>query len=126
MATASKTGGATPGADAETVRRLHKFAHLLDEQFQVPGTSYRIGLDGLVGLIPGVGDTAAALLSSYVLFEAYRVGAPNALLARMLVNIGVDWLICSIPVAGDLFDFAFKANRRNVSLLLRHLESLRP
>lgn len=126
MATASKTGDTTPGADAETVRRLHKFAHLLDEQFQVPGTSYRIGLDGLVGLIPGVGDTAAALLSSYVLFEAYRVGAPNALLARMLVNIGVDWLIGSIPVAGDLFDFAFKANRRNVSLLLRHLESLRP
>ncbi|MDX1541874.1 MAG: DUF4112 domain-containing protein [Geminicoccaceae bacterium] len=108
-------------ADPETVRRLEKFAHLLDEQFRIPGTNYRMGLDGLVGLIPGIGDTATALLSSYVILEAYRLGVPNSLIARMLANIGIDWAVGSIPVLGDVFDVAFKANRRNVSMLLRHL-----
>ena len=110
-------------ADEEAVRRLNRFAYMLDEQFRVPGTNFRVGLDGVVGLIPGIGDTATALLASYALVEGYRLGVPNSLIARMAANIGLDWLVGSVPVAGDLFDFAFKANRRNVDLLIRHLES---
>lgn len=111
--------------DQEAIRRLQRFAYLLDEQFRVPGTNFRVGLDGLVGLIPGVGDTVAAAIASYALLEAYRMDAPTSLIARMAANIGLDWVVGSVPVAGDLFDFAFKANRRNVDLLIRHLESRR-
>ena len=112
-------------ADREAIRRLERFAYLLDEQFRVPGTNFRVGIDGLVGLVPGIGDTAAAAIASYVLLEAYRMGAPRALIARMAANIGLDWVVGSVPVAGDLFDFAFKANRRNVDLLIRHLKTRR-
>ncbi|HEX6144887.1 MAG TPA: DUF4112 domain-containing protein [Geminicoccaceae bacterium] len=109
-------------ADPETIRRLNKFAELLDSQFQIPGTRFRMGLDGLIGLIPGVGDTATALLASYVLLEAYRLNAPTSLILRMLANIGIDWAVGSIPLAGDVFDVAFKVNKRNVAMLLRHLQ----
>ena len=111
-------------ADPETIRRLNKFAELLDSQFQIPGTRFRMGLDGLIGLIPGVGDTATALLASYVLLEAYRLNAPTSLILRMLANIGIDWAVGSIPLAGDVFDVAFKANKRNVAMLLRHLQDV--
>lgn len=109
--------------DAETVRRLNRFAEVLDEAFEIPGTNYRIGLDGLIGMIPGLGDTATALIASYLLFEGYRLNVPRSVLMRMAANIGIDWAVGSIPIAGDIFDVAFKANRRNVRLLLDHLRT---
>ena len=88
----------------------------------MPGTRWRFGLDGLAGLVPGVGDSLTALVGLYMLLEARRAGAPGGLLARMLGNVAVDWAVGSVPVLGDLFDFAFKAHRRNADLLRRHLQ----
>lgn len=115
-ATISDTG-APP---REAIERLERLAFWLDERFRVPGTNWRIGLDGLLGLVPGVGDTATALLSLYLVLEAKRLGVPNGLILRMLANVGLDAAVGSLPLFGDLFDFAFKANRRNLRLLRRH------
>ena len=101
--------------------RLRRFAKLLDSAFRVPGTNMEMGLEGLVGLIPGVGDFASAVVSLYVPFEAIRMGAPWAKVAQMLLNILVDAVLGSIPLVGDLFDIAFKANNRNVRLLEEYL-----
>lgn len=116
--------GGTAAAEADlmaTLRRLDRFAHLLDEAFRVPGTRWRVVLDGLVGLVPGIGDAITALAALYPLIEAWRLGAPTHLLLRMAGNLGVDSLVGSVPILGDLFDLRFKSNRRNVELLRRHL-----
>lgn len=104
------------------LRRLDRLAYWLDDRFRVPGTEIRIGLDGLVGLIPGVGDAATALLSAYIVAEAWGLGAPPSILARMLANLGIDLGLGVVPVVGDLVDIGWKANRRNVDLLRRHLQ----
>lgn len=107
--------------DEALLRRLDGLARLLDERFGIPGTPWRIGLDGLLGFIPGVGDVIAGGLSLYLLMEARRLGLPRHLQARMLANIAADVVVGSVPVVGDLFDVAFKANRRNLKLLREHL-----
>lgn len=89
---------------------------------RIPGTDVRVGLDALVGLIPGVGDALSAGVSCYLIGRAMRIGAPPLLLVRMAGNVGIDLLAGSVPIAGDLFDVGFRANRRNVELLRRHLE----
>lgn len=104
------------------LERLRRFAKLMDSQFRLPGIGYSIGIEGLIGLIPVVGDFASAMLSFYVPFEAIRMGAPWARVARMLLNILIDALVGSIPVVGDLFDFAWKANVRNVRILEKYLD----
>jgi hypothetical protein len=96
-------------------------SHLLDEQFRLPGTSYRIGLESLLGLIPGIGDAAGLLLSAYILYEARKLGAPRRLLLRMAANIGLDALVGTIPLLGDVFDMTWKANKKNVALLNAYL-----
>jgi hypothetical protein len=93
----------------------------MDEAVQLPGTPFRIGLDGLLGLVPGVGDLAGGLFSSWFLVAAARFGAPPSVLARMGLNIGLDAVTGAVPLLGDLFDFAWKANRRNLALLEHHL-----
>lgn len=107
------TGPAVPA-------RLRRLAHLLDDAIPLPG-GRRVGLDPLIGLIPGVGDAAGALMSAYILVEASRLGASRAVLLRMLANVGVEALVGSIPFLGDLFDAGWKANARNVRLLDEHL-----
>jgi hypothetical protein len=97
-------------------------ARLLDTAVRVPGTSFRIGLDPLLGLVPGIGDLVGGALSAYVLLLAARAGASKAVLLRMLANVGVDALVGTVPLVGDLFDAGYKANARNVALLERHLE----
>lgn len=105
-------------AEAErAVRRLQWLANLLDAAVRVPGTRFRVGIDPILGLIPGVGDAASTLCSLYILYEAVRLNRPRPVLAKMTVNIALDALIGAVPVLGDLFDFAFKANQRNLRLM---------
>lgn len=114
-----------PATDPKAFDRIERLAYWMDERFVVPGTNWRIGLDGLLGLLPVFGDTASMLVSLYIVFEARRLGAPASLITRMLFNVGVDELVGSIPVLGDWFDFGFKANRKNLRLLQRHLAKAR-
>ncbi|MFO7965897.1 MAG: DUF4112 domain-containing protein [Desulfobacterales bacterium] len=104
-----------------SLSRLEKLSFILDDLFRIPGTRRRFGLDGLVGLIPGAGDAATSLLSLYLIWEARRMGAPKPTQARMLGNIVLDTLVGSIPLFGDVFDVGFKANRKNLRLLKKHL-----
>ena len=103
----------------QVVQRLQRLARLWDAAIRVPG-GITIGLDPLVGLVPGVGDAVGALVSGYIVLEAARLGVPAVTLLRMLLNIAIDALVGSIPVAGDLFDFAWKSNLRNVALIEHH------
>lgn len=119
---ASGAGSGQSGSqaqDAQVRARVERFSRFLDEAFEIPGTSIRFGWDSLIGLIPGIGDAFSLLLSFYILAEAVNLGAPRSLLARMILNVTADSAIGAIPLAGDLFDVAFKANRRNSRLLLQ-------
>jgi Domain of unknown function (DUF4112) len=107
----------------DRLRRVHRLSRLLDDWLRIPGTRYRIGLDGLIGLIPGLGDVIGTLLSAYILFEAIQLGAPATLLLRMAGNIALETLVGAIPILGDIFDIAWKANRKNADLLDAYLRS---
>ncbi len=100
---------------------LHRLEILLDEAFRIPFTRIRFGIDGIIGLIPGLGDVLAGLLSLIIPIAAWIRGVPFVTLMRMAVNIGIGVLVGSIPVLGDAFDIGWKANRRNYLLLQRHL-----
>lgn len=106
------------GASDAGVRLL---ARWMDSAFTVPGTNIRFGLDSLIGLIPGAGDTVTSLVSLYILSAAHRQGASKATLLRMGFNVAVDLIVGAIPLLGDLFDVYFKSNQRNVALLERRL-----
>lgn len=106
-------------------KKLERLAWYLDSSIKLPGFNARFGFDGLLGLIPGVGDTIGALVSSVVISEAARMGAPKVLLVKMAFNVALDALVGIVPVLGDLFDFVWKANQRNVQLLNRYLDSPR-
>jgi Domain of unknown function (DUF4112) len=108
-----------------SMERLNRFAWLLDNSIPIPGTRYRIGLDPLIGLIPGIGDTIAALLSMIIIGEAARARLPASILARMTFNVALEVLIGAIPLIGDIFDMTWKANARNASLMERYLTSSR-
>jgi len=105
----------------ELVERLRRLARLWDSGFRIPGTNIAFGLDPLVGLVPGVGDAAGALVACYVVLEAARLDVPGFTLLRMLANIAVDTLLGSVPVVGDIFDVVWKANLKNVALIEHHL-----
>jgi hypothetical protein len=121
----NKTQKPSPPQNEARLKRVRLLSRLLDEQFRIPGTTYRVGLDGLLGLIPGVGDAAGALLSVYILYEAIRLGASSIVLLRMIANIGIDTVGGAIPIVGDIFDMAWKANRKNAVLLHTYLASQR-
>lgn len=106
---------------ASRVQRVRVLAKLLDNSIPIPGTSWKIGFDPLVGLIPGIGDLIGAVLSGYIILEAARAEVPTLTLVRMLVNVGIDTLLGAIPALGDVFDAAWKSNMKNVALLERHL-----
>lgn len=101
-------------------------AWLLDDQFQIPGTKLRFGLDGFIGLIPGIGDTLSAGLGGYIIVRAHQLGAPKLLIARMLTNLALDWVVGLVPVVGDLLDVAYKAHQQNVRLLRDFLDTRTP
>jgi hypothetical protein len=100
--------------------RIDRLATLLDTAFIVPGTNVRFGAESLLRLIPGIGDAVASALSCLLLFEAYRLGVPWLLFARMIANVLLEGTVGAVPVAGDAFDVFFRTNRRNVALLRRH------
>lgn len=106
---------------ADRMARVEKLAQWLDSRWKVPGTQFRIGVDGILGLLPGVGDTLATLLSGYILYEAHGLGAPWHLKMRMLWNVVIDWFVGLVPLVGDLLDFGWKANQKNAVLLREHL-----
>ncbi len=97
-------------------------AHLMDNQFVLPGTKFRFGLDPLLGLLPVAGDLASFAMSAVIVLTIARHGASGKIVALMLINIALDAIIGSIPILGSIFDFAYKANERNVRLLRRHYE----
>jgi len=105
-----------------TLDRYRGLARLWDNLLRIPGTPVRLGWDALLGLIPGLGDAAGGLLGAYGLWVAWRLGAPAAVLTRMFLNVVVDVTLGVVPLAGDLFDIAWRSNSRNVALVDRWLE----
>ena len=101
--------------------RLHSLQILLDEAFVIPGTGIRFGLDGIIGLVPGLGDVLAGLLSLLIPLAAWIRGVPSITLVRMLTNVSIGLLVGAIPILGDAFDIYWKANRRNYRLLTRSI-----
>ena len=107
----------------ESLRRARVVATVLDDAIRIPGTNIRFGLDPVIGLVPGLGDLLGGAASAYIILEAARAGASASILVRMAANVGIDTLIGALPVIGDLFDFAWKSNARNVRLLARHVDA---
>ena len=105
----------------QRLNQVRLIARMMDDRFAIPGTNIRFGLDLILGLVPGLGDAVTSAISLLIVHHAWASGASKLTLARMLGNVGVDFLIGSVPIAGDLFDFAWKANRRNARLLEAHL-----
>jgi hypothetical protein len=110
----------SPPVEQDTLVRVQRLARLLDTSIALPG-GMRVGWDAVIGLIPGVGDGASAVLSAYIVLQAVRLGASREVLLRMVGNVALEALVGAVPFLGDLFDAAFKANVRNVRLLEQHL-----
>lgn len=109
-------------ADTRTrLAHLRQFSQILDSAIRIPGTNFRVGMDGLLGLIPGVGDVTTGLASVFIIMTAARMGVPRPVLARMIVNVALDTAVGVIPLVGDAFDMAFKSNLRNVALTERYM-----
>lgn len=108
--------------ESPQVERLRRLARLLDSAIEIPGTQFRFGLDPIIGLVPGIGDVIGAIFSTLIIFQAARLGASRAILIRMMTNVAVDTLVGEIPLFGDLFDFGWKSNTRNIALLEQHLD----
>ena len=106
---------------ADEMARVRALARALDSAVRIPGTRITFGLDSIIGLVPGFGDLAGGLMSGYILLAAARLGVPPSVIVRMILNLGVDTLVGSVPLLGDLFDVGFRANIRNADLIDRHL-----
>ena len=104
----------------ERLDRLDSLSRLLDIAFTVPGTNIRFGTEAIMRLVPGIGDAAASALSCLILYEAHRLGVPRRVMIRMAGNVAIEAAAGAVPVIGDLFDVAFRANRRNVRILREH------
>ena len=106
-----------PGRPVQIEDSLQRLSWLMDDLIRIPGLGWSFGLDALVGLIPGFGDTATSLASFYILVSAVRYRVPKVTLLRMGMNLGIDYVVGSFPLVGDLFDAWWKSNQRNVALL---------
>jgi hypothetical protein len=111
----------SPG-QAQRLFALRKFARLLDSALVLPGTKYRVGLDPVLGLIPGIGDLVSPLFAIAILWQARDLGIPRVAQLRMLMNVGIDAVLGAVPLIGDLFDFVWKANDKNMALLEQYAE----
>lgn len=117
----SSEAKAQDSASRQELRRLRRLARILDSSIPLPG-GYRIGLDGIIGLVPGIGDAIGASLSAYIVIRAAKFGATTLNLLKMMFNVLLETLLGAIPVLGDLFDFVWKANDRNMQILLNQLD----
>jgi len=115
-----------PGSLPRDLVALQRFAILMDEQFAIPFIGTRIGLDALIGFVPGVGDAGGALLSSWIILGALRHRVPAVQILRMVLNVALDTMVGAVPVLGDIFDILFKENVDNVALILRYRDPTRP
>jgi Domain of unknown function (DUF4112) len=105
----------------ERLAQVRRLARLMDDNFRIPGTPLRFGWDSVIGLFPGLGDVLTSAISLLIVHHAWHAGASKLTLLRMLGNVGVDFVVGAIPLVGDVFDFVWKANRKNALLLERHL-----
>jgi hypothetical protein len=115
-------GKAAPSR-AAALSRMQAVANLLDTAFLIPGTRQRVGIDAIIGLIPGAGDILTTILSSYIIWEARNLGVSRVALVRMLTNLGIHAAVGSIPIVGDLFDAFFRVNQRNLRIVKTQLAS---
>jgi hypothetical protein len=125
LAAKTAPGRGEPAAPRTELARVPAWAETLtrwlDDLVRIPGTNFRFGLDGVLGLlVPGAGDAVTGIGSLSLLLLALRRGVPSVVIGRMVINIGIDALLGMIPVVGDVFDFGYKANRRNLELIRRH------
>jgi hypothetical protein len=118
----TRTASATPVSQERLLRQLETISHLFDDAFRLPGTSVRLGWDAVIGLIPVVGDATTTLVSAYFLWQAKQLGVRKRTLALMLGNVAVDFVVGTIPLVGDVVDVGWRANRRNMRVLVRELE----
>ncbi len=115
------------GRDAASIRRrVEAMEHMLEGLFVIPGTQRRVGLDGILGLVPIVGDIATAAMGAWIVWEARNLGLSKWQLTRMAANVGVDTLLGAVPFAGDVFDFLYKSNTKNLRIIRRHLDRHHP
>ena len=109
-----------------TLNRIRKLSRLMDTAIGIPGTKFRIGLDPIIGLVPGAGDIVSTAFSAYIIYLATRFGIPGQDLRKMLFNIGLEAAVGTVPLVGDLFDAYYKSNIRNLALLEQHLQVAEP
>ena len=118
--------GLTAGMTHEQrLSQVQWLARMMDDRFAVPGTRLRFGFDSILGVVPGLGDALTSIISLVIVHHAWQTGASSLTLARMLGNVAADFMVGVIPLFGDIFDFAFKANRRNARLLEEHFKRAR-
>lgn len=109
-------------SQGDAIRRMEMMAKLLDNAFVIPGTNQRVGIDAIIGLVPGLGDIATTLLSSYVIWEARNLGVSRIAIGRMLTNLVIHASVGAIPVLGDVFDAFFRVNQRNMRIVRAQLD----
>lgn len=109
-----------------TLNRIRKFSRLMDTAIGIPGTKFRIGLDPIIGLVPGAGDIVDTAFSAYLIYLSTRFNIPQKTLRKMIYNIGLEAVIGSVPLVGDIFDAFYKSNMRNLALLEEHLATVEP
>ncbi|RST30240.1 DUF4112 domain-containing protein [Sphingomonas ginkgonis] len=128
MATTDRMKAQLPlGRDAASVRqRVEAMEHLLEGLFTVPGTNHKVGLDVILDLVPVVGDTVAAALGTWMVWEARNLGMSKWQMSRMMGNVGTDFLLGLIPWVGAVPDFFFRSNSRNLKMIKRHLDKHHP
>ncbi|PKP89539.1 MAG: DUF4112 domain-containing protein [Alphaproteobacteria bacterium HGW-Alphaproteobacteria-16] len=115
------------GRDIAAVRRrIEAMEKLLERSFTIPGTKQKVGLDAMLGLIPIGGDVLAAMMGMYIVWEARNLHMPKSAMARMVGNVGLDWVIGLVPGVGDVGDFFFRSNTRNLRIIRRHLDKHHP
>ena len=105
----------------QRIARIDALATLMDTAFIIPGTNIRFGIDALIGLVPGIGDAVTTAVSLWIVYEAHQLGAHKHVVARMLGNVALDGVVGAVPLVGDAFDVAWRANRRNIRILREHL-----
>lgn len=109
-----------------TLNRIRKLSRLMDTSIRIPLTGFRIGIDPIIGLVPGAGDLISTAFSAYIIFLATRFGIPRQVLAKMIFNVGLETVVGTVPLVGDLFDAFYKSNIRNLAILEQHLTVVEP